>query len=755
MKKREWAVLIILAMVTVTVLLIGIGQIFVTGVDGERLRSRETVWMLAEGAALFGVLCFILKFSIRLRVRYLLLFLAASVFTWIHQVFLPLLLSGIYVLFLAALGRELRVRLDTKRYFEDYRIPAAMADFLLGCACMILLFCVMSLAGLGGIEKARFAALFLAAVLAVLSVSAKEKRERLRTFCEWFRTADGKPIPWSVAVLMAFAGMILLLQAGRMNVGIDYDSLHYGLRSEYVLDNGGGIYENLGSINVVYTYSKGLEILLFPLSGLASFSFFLGFQIWMTAGILAVSGAIASLFVNRSYAILCMAVLAGIPGITNMGITAKTDSITALFQLVMLYFLLLYIKKKRSCYLVLAVDAFLLTMVMKPTALVFSTIAAGTAGLYILASRQLKLSWRGGFFPSLIPVTAMWLLVWLRTFLLTGLPVTSVFYSIWAKLGFQGKYPFLFDDIPSNGGSLFSFEGLKHFAKRLYGVLAAPVGSDMAHVRIAWGTAFLLVFLALFVLLPAVGIKDVKKKEKKALICLVLVFLTVGGASLAALYLLWQVDGNYFMLLYALFGILAAVALGKMKSALLSALLVKLFVPVALFNVVMTSVSSWGGGLGMNPIRFFHAGYYDHWAEWKEKMALDGNGEIWEILAADPSTRVLSFGEQPDMLMFPCSVQSYTDIEGSNGNYYISASPEALISFMEFAKTDYVYLEGGYLRPGTEAWRNVTSMIRRGYLTDIFYEDGNALARFVTEPEADGEEELSGFAVWYWAGAQR
>ena len=70
------------------------------------------------------------------------------------------------------------------------------------------------------------------------------------------------------AALLAFIITMVLIQAGRMNIELDYDSLHYGLRSAYVLDNGKGIYENLGMINLVYTYSKGLEVLVLPLSGL-------------------------------------------------------------------------------------------------------------------------------------------------------------------------------------------------------------------------------------------------------------------------------------------------------------------------------------------------------------------------------------------------------------------------------------------------------------------------------------------------------
>ena len=92
---------------------------------------------------------------------------------------------------------------------------------------------------------------------------------------EW---RENKPVSLAIAAMYALIFSMILLQVGRMNICADYDSLHYGLRSEYVLNDGGGIYENLGSINVVYTYSKGLETLLLPISGLPSYSFFLSFQ---------------------------------------------------------------------------------------------------------------------------------------------------------------------------------------------------------------------------------------------------------------------------------------------------------------------------------------------------------------------------------------------------------------------------------------------------------------------------------------------
>ena len=53
MKKREWFAMIVLAMITMAALLVGIGQIYVTGVDGPRFRSKETYWLLFEMAVLF------------------------------------------------------------------------------------------------------------------------------------------------------------------------------------------------------------------------------------------------------------------------------------------------------------------------------------------------------------------------------------------------------------------------------------------------------------------------------------------------------------------------------------------------------------------------------------------------------------------------------------------------------------------------------------------------------------------------------
>lgn len=757
MKRREWLSLIVLALVTVSALLIGCGYIYVTGVDGNRLKRPETIRLLMEMAVVFVMFFATIGRVRNFRLCSALLVLEAAVFTWIHQAFLPMVVSGLYLAFILKTGSMFRRFLDRDHWFAEYNGLTAMADFTLGCGLLILLFCLMSLAGIGGIPYTRAAVMLLAALFWLPLLFSKERRQRLKPRHPAVTSWAGKPLSISAVLLFALILTMLCLQIGRMNICVDYDSLHYGLRSEYILNDGGGVYENMGSINVVYTYSKGLEILLFPISGLPSYSFFLSFQVWMTAGILLVCGKITELFVSRRYALLSMALLSCIPGIMNMGITAKTDSATALFQLIMISFILCYIKKQRSCYLVVAVDAYVMTMVLKPTALVFSTAAAGTALLYVLAVKWLRFKRKGSLWFSAVPMACMWGLVWLRTWLHTGLPVTSVFYSVWAKLGFSVRYPYRFENLPSNGGTLFSLSGIKHLLKRLYGVLLAPVGDDMAHVRIAWGTSLLLIYLVLFLLPLLADMRELRPREKKPLVCLVLMFFTNGIVSLAALYLLWQVDGNYFILLYCLFTILAVVVIGKLRHGFLAHAIVKLLAPVALFNISVTAVSNWSGTLGLSPMTLLHKGYYDHRQEARELMTYYGNEEIWQILASDPTTRVLVFGEQPEMLSFPCNAQSYTDIEGSGGNFYVSASPEALVSFFDYAGIDYIYLGSGYLKPGTEGWRNVTALLERGYLTEVFYENGNGLGKFVKEPmmPENPETVLEEFALKYWPGEQQ
>ena len=67
----------------------------------------------------------------------------------------------------------------------------------------------------------------------------------------------------------------------------------------HVLEQRKGIYENLGMINLVYTYSKGLEVLVLPLSGTPTYGFVLPFFSWCTVGILLLAADIVGRYRER------------------------------------------------------------------------------------------------------------------------------------------------------------------------------------------------------------------------------------------------------------------------------------------------------------------------------------------------------------------------------------------------------------------------------------------------------------------------
>ena len=78
---------------------------------------------------------------------------------------------------------------------------------------------------------------------------------------------------------------------------------------------------------------------------------------------------------------------------------------------------------------------------------------------------------------------------------------------------------------------------------------------------------------------------------------------------------------------------------------------------------------------------------------------------------------------------------------------------------LTFSCVDYINLGSGYLKPGTYGFRNVTGLLKQGYLSDLLYENGNGLAVFSSEPTELTEEEsealLAEFTEKYWPGEQQ
>lgn len=769
--KNDKILAIIIGAAGLAVLAVTVFGVLLWGPLEPVLRNTRTLLMMAEVVLVFFWNLFCLAGGRGRKpgtgshrgVRALGLAAGIVLFTWCHRIFLPLAVSGIYMAVLILAGRQLL------RLFLEERQLSAPIPFLqrtsmclvLGSALWMVLVCLVSLTGHGGLMLWRGLAAVMALTAVVLEILWGRRNKQVLPGA-WLKavknSADkGRSESMAQAALLAFIITMVLIQAGRMNIELDYDSLHYGLRSAYVLDNGKGIYENLGMINLVYTYSKGLEVLVLPLSGTPTYGFVLAFSLWCTVGILLLAADIVGRYCGQVKGILAAAILAAIPGIMNMAATAKSDNITLLHQLIIYDFICFALwdgeqgKKSSSAknipWLSMAVSTYLLTLVYKPTALVFSTALGGVALVCLFLTRRLRVGDRRGFCLLLIPGAAAAGL-WYRTWLLTGVPVTSIFAGFFEKAGCRVKYPYTFNHVIGDPSALTAGEKCSRLWSRVWGILFAPVTEDMAHVIIAWGTGIVTVFLVIWLAVSWKAGRRGLRHPLNLFDCILIPVLALG--SLASIYTLYQVDGNYFILFYAVL-VISALRMGWGQNwgpavrRSLSLVLVLFFA----VNTAVTCTTGWAGVPGFTPVSLRHMGYYDHRREMLDRRA--GEGSLTLSCMFTPRSRVLAFGRHPRVLDLPCSVQSYYDVTGSGGNVYLVKRLAYFEEFLRYAGTEYFFVEAGYLAGQDRALQMIEDMIAEGSLSDIHYEWGNMTARVTLDagPPDDSQQALEEFRENY------
>ena len=578
---------------------------------------------------------------------------------------------------------------------------------------------------------------------------------------------------------LVFALPFFILQMNRSNVALDYDSLRYGLRSAYVLFPE-GFFSAHGQINSVYSYPKGLELLTYPLNYLPGYGFLLSFSLWTYLALALVFGLLLFHFQkNRKklyIGILCFFLLSSVG---NMSLTMKTDLFTLLLQLSALYF---FLKGKRlqSCFL------FFFSYSFKPTAVVFSTLL-GIVFLIIMllecfGKRSTKantkeniningntginsntnpntIQAKGEKWTSELPFVLFSLvytgLITLRTFLITGLPFSTTFTGIFKAIGFHVNWPFNLDAHVDYSGELSLSESTFSFFRRLFSFLFYPVGEDMEHVAIAWsGVLFpLILFFGIWQCF-SLGRKCLPGREaflrresgEASLgdyLPLALSFLVIMSFSLLSFVMLWQIDGNYYILWESL-ALLLCFSMGSApeissqeesapekinqekidqekidqeditlkkdfqkenaRGSKLSAFLLKAFAfsPFYLAALLTTITTSWAGAVGFTPIDLANKGYYDHALVELENQGEKGSLPAFSEMVKNPRHHVLAFAETPECYRIPCNVQSITDVEGSGGSPGLYDSPLYFAWFLKWSGTDYVYLEQSFLHDERE-----------------------------------------------------
>ena len=619
---------------------------------------------------------------------------------------------------------------------------------------------------------------------------------------------------------LVFALPFFILQMNRSNVALDYDSLRYGLRSAYVLFPE-SFFSAHGQINSVYSYPKGLELLTYPLNYLPGYGFLLSFSLWTYLALALVFGLLLFHFQkNRKklyIGILCFFLLSSVG---NMSLTMKTDLFTLLLQLSALYF---FLKGKRlqSCFLLFFSYSFKPTAVVFSTLLgiVFlftmllecfgkrSTKANTKENININANTGINsntnhntIQVKGEKWTSELPFVLFSVvytgLITLRTFLITGLPFSTTFTGIFKAIGFHVNWPFNLDAHVDYSGELSLSESTFSFFRRFFSFLFYPVGEDMEHVAIAWsGVLFpLILFFAIWQCF-SLGRKCLSGRNslaggnnlpgknsllgrnslpgREAILCgesgeaslwdylpLALSFLVIMAFSLLSFVMLWQIDGNYYILWESL-ALLLCFSMGSApeissqeesaRGSKLSAFLLKSFAfsPFYLAAFLTTITTSWAGAVGFTPIDLANKGYYDHALVELENQGEKGSLPAFSEMAKNPRHHVLAFAETPECYRIPCNVQSITDVEGSGGSPGLYDSPLYFAWFLKWSGTDYVYLEQSFLHDEREerAREMLLQMAEEGIFQSPMLVEKNEIlpldgVKAFSESNGEGAEQL-------------
>lgn len=260
----------------------------------------------------------------------------------------------------------------------------------------------------------------------------------------------------------------------------------------------------------------------------------------------------------------------------------------------------------------------------------------------------------------------------------------------------------------------------------------------MLHVFVAWGALSLWFVIVLLCVLKLQGISG----QSHRYFFWILLPFTAG--NLLSLLMLTQVDGNYFELLYVLWGIWGFAALDQLKPGRLKKTAYGMAVVIICYGGLITGLTNWSqsGCQGLFPAKMIHRGYYDHELAARDRFAAEGKEEIWNLLETDSRARVIAIGRHTESLYLPCCVQTYEDVTGSQGNVMLVKTMDNFVEFLDYAKTDYIYIEAGYMAEGERTDTLTCDLVEYGILTPVCYENGNVLARVDVHGEkTEGSEE--------------
>ncbi|WP_153062618.1 hypothetical protein [Metasolibacillus meyeri] len=491
-------------------------------------------------------------------------------------------------------------------------------------------------------------------------------------------------------ILSVLTVMILTLFV-KSNRAIDYDSIWYGLRPEYVLVGENSFFDNLGLVQFIHFYPKLFELFTLPLSNLKDYSFIYSINITFFIMTMIIIYKLINLFLeNRFVSLIGTLVLCSIPAIANISATAKPDIFSVFFIVFGVYQLLNFIYKQNNESLIFGFSSLIISLGGKSTSFLYvPIILIGFLLIMIYFRKQLSI------FNTLVQIKSyLWILLvsifvllftCYRTFKLTGYPVYPAGLGLWNKMGFKAKYPVT---------SEHSVDGLEvhtvftEMSIRWYKLLFDP--ADFGHIIMLWVgnvTAFMFLVSVVFLIFKE------SRKLKREMVGLIIFMtpITLVGIFFGT-FMRNGGDGNYF-LIPIIFSFIALfvwlnVTSNKQQRRWLNICLA-VFLP---FQLSLTFVShpSWKWGT-------------QEFSSNLNVYTLENNATLMEVnglvaiedylLNSKEITRTIGFGVAQTLNHLPTRFEHIEGIASDHlGNSKIIATEKDFLGYILWAKIDCIII---------------------------------------------------------------
>jgi hypothetical protein len=677
-RKLETAALVLIGLLAAVCIAVP-AYVFLGRIYSWHLKQPETVQGGIELIVVFVILALAAVLPGSRRICTIVFALVAALYLQLHSILLPAITAWLLLECLMHTGRAVQRVLRTGDW-QDHQIRACLGRFVIGAASWMAGALIFSAFGLGSIPYLRFYTFALAMICGYAAPGTPLITILIRRF-EQLHSKD--------KLLFAFLLVLILTQFGKANYGNDF----YGLRPERILTGAHSLFDDLKLLHFVYYYPKQFEMLTLPLANLNHGTFIIPFNVVLLAlGLLAIFQIARDLNLGRTGALLVTGLAGSIPALSNMGSTAKPDTLLSVYAFISVVYLWKWCKERSALDLAYGLAALFGMSVTKITAYAYAPLLAVGflfVGWWLRHSdkRLAHASNRNiGRTASILVITIAALAcagLVLRTWILTGIPTMPAFGDQWQMLGLSPKYPWSVSGFVYGGVPI---ENVKEFLIYFCRLLFNPQGYP--HYLMVWpGNAGFFASCAIAILAAIRALRG----RRQAGFLLACMPILLGGIFMACVVRTppqGVTDGNYYAVPVVL-TILCAAGMVATTSGRTRALLTACTFGFILLQLPIMFVSHWSWHPGTQAFSLsLTKPLVDRKAESEARLKKAGAWEIEEYLRRNPRGLCVGFsnGEEDALHTLSCI---HEDFEQSGGPYWpLFASKAAFRRYLDWAHPD-------------------------------------------------------------------